>query len=129
MDEASFTIRALTAGNYTFGATYNGDPDFATSQATPHAQSVSASVTTPPPSTDGPRITLVQRYGYHMGQTSIVLTFDQAIDAVTAEDAKDYRIIGPAGRTIAIRKAMYDPADLTVTLHPWIGSTSTTLIN
>ena len=117
VDEASFTTTALTAGNHTIGATYNGTPDFATSQAIPHAQSVSASVTTPPPSTDGPRITLVQRYGYHMGQTSIVLTFDQALDAVTAEDVKDYRIIGPAGRAIAIRKAMYDPAALTVTLH------------
>ncbi len=117
-DEASFTTRALTAGSYTFGAIYNGDPSFATSQAAPQAQSVSASVTTPPPSTDGPRITLVQRYGYHMGQTSIVLTFDQALDAVTAEDAADYRITGPAGQTIAVRKAVYDPADLTVTLHP-----------
>ena len=57
-------------------------------------------------------------YGYHMGQTSIVLTFDQALDAVTAEDADDYRITGPAGRTIAVRKAVYDPADLTVTLYP-----------
>ena len=118
LDEASFTTRALTAGSYTIGATYNGAPSFATSQATPQAQSVSASVTPPPPSTDGPRITLVQRYGYHMMPTSIVLTFDQALDAVTAEDADDYRITGPAGQTIAVRKAVYDPADLTVTLYP-----------
>jgi hypothetical protein len=53
-----------------------------------------------------------------MRPTSIVLTFDQALDAVTAEGAKDYRIIGPAGRTIAIKKAVYDPANLTVTLDP-----------
>ncbi len=118
LDEASFTTRALTAGSYTFGAIYNGAPSFATSQATPQAQSVSASVTTPPPSTDGPRITLVQRYGYHMLPTSIVLTFDQALEQVTAEDAKDYRIVGPARQTIAVRKAVYDPADLTVTLYP-----------
>jgi hypothetical protein len=118
LDEASFTTRALTAGSYTFGAIYNGAPSFATSHATPQAQSVSASVTTPPPSTDGPRITLVQRYGYHMMPTSLALTFDQALDAVTAQDAKDYHIIGPAGRTIAIKKAVYDPADLAVTLYP-----------
>ena len=41
-----------------------------------------------------------------------------ALDAVTAEDAKDYRIIGPGGQSIAIRKAVYDPADRKVTLHP-----------
>ena len=118
VDEASFTTTALTAGSSTIGATYNGAPSFAASQAIPQAQSVSPAVSKTPPSTDGPRITLVQRYGYHMGQTSIVLTFDQALDAVTAEDAKDYRIVGPARQTIAVRKAVYDPADLTVTLYP-----------
>ena len=38
----------------------------------------------------------MMRYGYHMMPTRIVLAFDQALDAVTAEDIKDYRIIGPA---------------------------------
>jgi hypothetical protein len=47
-----------------------------------------------------------------------VLTFDQALDAVTAEDAADYRIVGPAGRRIAVKKAVYDPADWTVTPYP-----------
>ena len=65
-----------------------------------------------------PTIGSVQRYGYHMMPTTIVLTFDQALDAVTAEDAKDYRIIGPAGRTIAIKNAVYDAAALTVSLYP-----------
>ena len=58
------------------------------------------------------------RYGYHMMPTSLVLTFDQALDAVTAEDVKDYRIIGPAGGVIAVKSAAYDPAARTVTLHP-----------
>jgi hypothetical protein len=40
------------------------------------------------------------------------------LDAVTAEDSKDYRIIGPSGHSIAIKKAVYDPADLTVELFP-----------
>ncbi len=46
------------------------------------------------------------------------VTGDQALDATTAQDAGDYRIIGPAGRTIAIKKAVYDPANFTVTLRP-----------
>jgi uncharacterized repeat protein (TIGR01451 family) len=84
----------------------------ATPQSASGPQSVSAGVV------GAPTIGLVQRYGYHMMPTTIVLTFDQALDAVTAEDAKDYRIIGPAGRTIAIKKAVYDAAPLTVTLYP-----------
>ena len=72
----------------------------------------------PPVDTDGPRVVSLLRYGYHMMPTTIVLTFDQALDAVTAEDSQDYRIIGPAGRTIAIKKAVYDAADLTVSLYP-----------
>jgi hypothetical protein len=47
-----------------------------------------------------------------------VLNFDQALDAITAEDDANYRIIGPSGRVLGIRSAVYDPATLTVTLHP-----------
>ena len=60
----------------------------------------------------------MQRYGYHMMPTTLVLTFDQALDAATAEDAQNYRIIGPRGRTIRVKSAVYDPTTLTVTLHP-----------
>jgi hypothetical protein len=69
-------------------------------------------------SSDGPKIVAVLRYGYHMRPTTVDLVFDQALDAITAQDADDYRIIGPAGRVIAIKSAAYDPATLTVTLHP-----------
>ncbi len=75
--------------------------------------------TTPPPAvTDGPQITLLQRYGYHMMPTSLVLTFDQALDAVTADDPNNFAIIGPRGRHIRVKSAIYNPADNTVTLHP-----------
>ncbi len=67
---------------------------------------------------DGPEVVSVLRYGYHMIPTTVVLTFDEALDAVTAEDFNDYRIIGPSGKVIGIKSAVYDPAKLTVTLHP-----------
>ena len=119
VDEATFTTSSLSAGSHSIGATYNGGPGFASSPASPLNESITPAVTQQtPPITDGPKITLVQRYGYHMMPTSVVLTFDQALDAVAAEDASDYRIIGPAGRTIAIEKAVYDAADFTVTLYP-----------
>jgi hypothetical protein len=72
----------------------------------------------PGPAGDGPTVVSLLRYGYHMLPTTLVLTFDQALAATTAQDAQAYRIIGPRGRTIRVRSAVYDPASLTVTLHP-----------
>ena len=66
----------------------------------------------------GPQVVSVDRYGYHEMPTTLVLTFDQALDAVTADDAKNYVIIGPHGRRIRVKSAVYDPANDTVTLHP-----------
>ena len=100
----------------------NAAPSTPTSTSTPApsstAPATSPPTTTPPVSMDGPHVTHMQRYGYHMLPTTVVLTFDQALDAVTAQDVNDYRIIGPAGRIIAVKSAMYNPAALTVTLRP-----------
>ncbi len=118
--KATFTTSALAVGTYAVTAAYTPSGDYIAGPFQTVTQVVTPAVNTqmPPPGIDGPRITLVQRYGYHMMSTSIVLTFDQALDAITAEDAKAYRIIGPASHTIAIKKSVYDPADLTVTLSP-----------
>ena len=53
-----------------------------------------------------------------MMPTSIVLTFDQALEQATAENTHNYRITGPRGRAIRITSAMYDPKTETVTLRP-----------
>jgi hypothetical protein len=60
---------------------------------------------------------VVKRYGYHAMPTTLVLTFNQALDPATAEDVHNYRIVSPEGHRIKIRRAVYDPANLTVTLH------------
>jgi hypothetical protein len=60
----------------------------------------------------------VARYGYHEMPTTIDVLFNEALDSAVAEDAKDYQIIGPAGRVIRIKSAQYDAADDSVTLHP-----------
>ena len=39
-------------------------------------------------------------------------------NSVAAQNAKDYRIIGPNGRIIRIKSAVYNAATNTVTLHP-----------
>jgi hypothetical protein len=83
--------------------------------ATLETQTTSTTSTT---STSGPKVIDVKRYGYHMMPTTLVLTFDEALSAITADDAKDYWIIGPAGRRIAVKSAVYDATTDTVTLHP-----------
>jgi hypothetical protein len=50
--------------------------------------------------------------------TTIVLIVDQALNSVAAQDAKNYRVIGPEGRIIRIKSAVYNAAMNTVTLHP-----------
>jgi hypothetical protein len=72
----------------------------------------------PPPASDGPRITKVLRYGYHWMPTTLVLHFNQPLDPAAAQDANDYRIIGPEGGTIRVNSVVYDPSTRTVTLHP-----------
>jgi Bacterial Ig-like domain (group 3) len=100
-EQATFTTSSPTAGAHTIVASYAGNASFAPSQASEMTQQVNP---VPPPvlpkSVDGPKIVSVLRYGYHRMATTLVLTFDQALDAVTADNAKDFRVIGPAGGVI-----------------------------
>ncbi len=66
---------------------------------------------------DGPEIDVVKRYGYHAMPTTLVLSFDEALDPATAEDVHNYRIVNPDGHRIKVRRAVYAPASLSVTLH------------
>ena len=114
-DQATVTLPSLAAGSYTITASYSGDTNFAASDSSTVTQVVDPSTAV---TVDGPTIASVLRYGYHMMPTTLVLAFDQALDATIADDASLYRVIGPAGAVIAIKSAVYDPAARTVTLHP-----------
>jgi hypothetical protein len=109
--QATFSTSALAPGTHTITATYNGSNPFASSPSNAVDENVVTTV-------DGPQIKLVQRYGYHMMPTSIVLTFDQALEQATAEDTHNYRITGPSGHAIRVTSAVYDPTTETVTLRP-----------
>ena len=50
--------------------------------------------------------------------TTVVVTFNQALDPATAQDAQDYTIIGPHGRIVRVKSAVYDASTDSVTLHP-----------
>ena len=75
-------------------------------------------VNAPPATSDGPPLIGVQRFGYHMMPTTVVLTFGQPLDPATAEDVGNYVIVDPKGHRIRIRRAVLDAAGDTVTLHP-----------
>ena len=73
-----------------------------------------------------PAVVSMQRFGFHMQPTAVVLTFSSALDAARAENVNNYRIVamGRNGRTAAsggkvtpVRAAVYNPATLTVTLY------------
>ena len=78
--------------------------------------SVGPQVVTPPPV--GPRVVSVQRYGYHARPTKLVLTFDEPLSIVSAQDVRSYQIRGPLGHRVAIVSATYSPRTDTVTLAP-----------
>jgi hypothetical protein len=82
---------------------------------------VSATIPGPTPGplpVDGPKVTLLQRYGIHMMPTTLALHFDQPLDPASAQDLKAYRLTGPQGQPVAILTAVYDATAETVTLYP-----------
>ena len=110
----------LAAGTHTIGATYHGDSTFAASSVTRPLTQTVLSPTRPVtvPAADPPTVVSLKRYGIHIQPTVLVLTFSAALDPARAQDVHDYRIIGPGGRRVGIKSAVYDPFAHTVTLRP-----------
>ena len=109
--KAIFTVANLAVGTHTITAAYGGSADFV-------AGSGELTLTVAAPAvSSGPTIKSVKRFGFHRMPTVLVLTFDEALDSVTAENGKNYDIIDPNGHRDPIRRAVYDAATLTVTLN------------
>ena len=77
-----------------------------------------AVLTPSPPVATPPAVVSLKRYGVHRQPTTLVLAFSTPLDPARAEDAGNYRIIAPDGRTIAVDSASYDPGTRTVSLRP-----------
>lgn len=103
---ATLPLGVITAGSHTFQATFSGGASFSTSEA---------SVTT---NSDGPKVVGLSRYGIRAHRTALVLTFDNSLNASTAENPANYRIVRRNGHPIAIRSAIYNADARTVTLIP-----------
>jgi uncharacterized repeat protein (TIGR01451 family) len=118
---ASTTVTVVASP--TMAGTLNDTAAVGMDQAdpTPADNGISRSTTVTATATgDGPRIISVQRFGFHMRPTTLVLTFDKPLDLVRAQDVANYGIapLEAPRRAIRIGSAVYNPATLTVTLTP-----------
>jgi hypothetical protein len=67
-------------------------------------------------SADGPQVTNVQRFGIHAQPTSIVITFNSALDPIPAQNSTNYLIVGPGKHHVKVRSASYNPVTHSVSL-------------
>jgi hypothetical protein len=111
--EAAFSISTLTAGTHKISATYDGDTTFAASNPSGPITEIVHD-----PAVEGPKVVKVLRYGVHWQPTVLVLSFSAALDPTSAQDPRNYVIVGPEGGRDAIGTAVYDPTTHTVTLRP-----------
>jgi parallel beta-helix repeat protein len=102
-----------TPPKQTVTATSDGDTAFAPSaDSTPPKQTVRGAVADPL------TVESVKRFGIHRQHTAVVLTFSTTLNVSAAQDTRNYVILNPAHRRIAIDSAVYNPATHTVTLRP-----------
>jgi hypothetical protein len=116
---ATFDDASLSVGSNEITANYSGDVLHSPSTSNTVAQVVQ------PSSIVAPTVVSLARFGFHMQQTSLVIAFSTALDAASAENMHNYQIMTLGGhgrggtlvgRATAVRKAIYDPSQLTVTL-------------
>jgi hypothetical protein len=103
---ASLNVGVLSSGSHSFSAAFSGGDTFSTSGSTLVV------------STDGPWVTSVSRYGFHAQPTYLLIRFNGLLDLTSAQNPRNYQILGPAGHRIVVISAVYDSATDTVTLVP-----------
>jgi streptogramin lyase len=102
----------LADATHIITARYKGNSQFAAS-----VSSAVSLVVFPAPG-DGPTVVHLVRLGFHAAPTTLVLTFDKALDPATAQDPRNYRLTQLNGRSIRIGSIVYDPSTFMVTLSP-----------
>ncbi|MGO9913867.1 MAG: Ig-like domain repeat protein [Isosphaeraceae bacterium] len=100
----------LGAAAHIITAVYKGNSAFATS-----ASNAVSLVVAPAPG-DGPTVVHLARLGFHSQPTTLVLTFDKALDPASAQDPLNYTITNSQGHSVPIASVVYDPSTLTATI-------------
>ena len=103
---ATLNLGPLSPGSHIFRAVFSGGGTFSTS-----ASSLVLS-------TDGPQVTRVLRYGFHMQQTFLLIDFNGPLELGPAQNPSNYQIVGPGGHQFSVVSAIYDSSTHTVTLVP-----------
>jgi uncharacterized membrane protein len=121
---ATLTVSTLIAGSHVVTATYGGIAGFETSVSDPVSLMIQPAVAT---DTVAPTVTTVERFGYHMQPTRLVVSFSEDLAPAAAENPASYRLVargrdrrfGTADdRVFRIVGASYDHATQSVTLRP-----------
>jgi hypothetical protein len=113
---ATLVIPSLPPGQAAITAAYSGDSMYASSVSNIAMVDVAAA------KANGPTVALVQRYGSHRQASTIVIGFNDPLDAASAQSLSNYSLVGPAkkhgkaGSSIGIGSAVYNSATNTVTL-------------
>jgi hypothetical protein len=126
---ATFTTSLTTAATYELSAQYQGGSTYSGSSSNTITDVVSP-VTQPNPQpapqpTIGPAVVSVEWLGNHSTSTTIVLQFNQSLDAGPAQTKSNYTILtrglhgqfGKGSKHIALKSAIYNAASHTVTLR------------
>jgi hypothetical protein len=114
---AQITLPSLPVGTHQVMATYAGNSSFQGSPSQPITLTVN-----PLPTTDGPHVTSLSRFGFHWQPTVLVIGFDQALDPATAQNVANYLVFGPVFSAHGpnsfdpVLSATYNAAARTVTL-------------
>jgi streptogramin lyase len=119
-DQASFSTEALTLGSHQVVAVYNSGNGFKASTSNLVTQVVNNAPG------DGPRVKSLKRFGIHSQPTTLVLTFNEALDPARAQNLANYSLVTAVlhghtvvtGQAIPINQAVYNSAAHTVTLFP-----------
>jgi uncharacterized repeat protein (TIGR01451 family) len=118
---ATLVVQALAVspGAETNTATISHADQIDTNTAN-NTSSVSVVVTSTSPPV---MVVSLERFGFHHEPTLLVVRFSGPLDAASAQDLSNYKLIliahgGRLRHPVALAKATYDPTDLTVTLHP-----------
>ncbi len=102
----------LAAATHVITATYNGNSVLTRSTSNP------VSLVVAPAPGDGPTVVHLARFGFHSLPTTLVVTFDKALDPANAQNPLNYMLTDARGRSIRIASVVYDPSTLTVTISP-----------
>ena len=102
----------LAAATHVITATYNGNSILTRSTSN------SVSLVVAPAPGDGPTVVRLARFGFHSLPTTLVLTFDKALDSASAQNPLNYTLTNARGRSFRIASVTYNPSALTVTISP-----------